>query len=240
MSCAEERQSVPEASENQGQPLDPSVWRVTASDVDNEAVDPLLGALVMLTKYYGRPNTINALRAGLPLRDARLTPNLFIRAASRAGLSARLTSRKLAAIPDMVLPVVLLLKNREACVLIRRFEQGGEALAEVVFPQSGGGVDTLAVEELEQRYDGYTLFVKPEFAFKHRYEQKAREEGISWFWGTLKRFWPTYSQVLLAAVLINTFALASPLFVMNVYDRVVPNQAEETLWVLAIGVIIVR
>ncbi len=49
-------------------------WSLTASDVDNEAADPLLGALVMLTKHYGRPYTINALRSGLPLEENRLTP----------------------------------------------------------------------------------------------------------------------------------------------------------------------
>ncbi len=61
----------------------------------------------------------------------------------------------------------------------------------------------------------------------------------SWLWGTLAQSWPIYAEVVLAAVLINAFALASPLFIMNVYDRVVPNRAIETLWVLALGALTV-
>jgi len=42
-----------------------------------------------------------------------------------------------------------------------------------------------------------------------------------------------------ASFLINLFGLASPFFVLNVYDRVIPNNAVETLWVLAIGITVV-
>lgn len=214
-------------------------WSVSVKDVDNEAADPLLGALVLLTKHYGRPHSVNSLRSGLPLQDKRLTPALFVRAAARAGLSARVNRRELQEIPDMVLPAVLLLKGRDACVLLRRFEKDGVQMAEVAFPQSGGGADITPMKKIEHLYEGYAVFVKPDFGLKHRAESKDTKSAGDWFWDTMLKFWPTYSQVLLAAVLINLFALASPLFVMNVYDRVVPNHAEETLWVLALGVSIV-
>ena len=58
----------------------------------------------------------------------------------------------------------------------------------------------------------------------------------SWFWKVIWRFRSYYYQVILATFIINFLALVSSLYVMNVYDRVIPNQAYETLWVLSIGV----
>jgi ATP-binding cassette subfamily C protein LapB len=58
-----------------------------------------------------------------------------------------------------------------------------------------------------------------------------------WFWGELRKERRAFSPVLLASLVINLLAIALPLFTMNVYDRVIPNRAGSTLWVLAIGVI---
>ena len=63
-----------------------------------------------------------------------------------------------------------------------------------------------------------------------------RIERQHWLTGTLSTFWRSYSKVALAAIFINLLAIASPIFTMNVYDRILPNKATASLWVLAIGV----
>ena len=208
-------------------------WGLHPSDLSSDAQDPLLGCLVALSKIFGSPRSAESLTTGLPLEDNRLTPGLFLRAAERAGFSARIVGRKLRKIPEVVLPVVLLLKDRSACVLVRRLP-GNEA--EVILPETGLGAETISVNDLLDIYDGYAIFVRPEFSFRRHKQEGTLASSGSWFWGTLGKFSGTYSHVVVAAVLINTFAIASPLFIMNVYDRVVPNKAIETLWVLAIGV----
>ncbi len=62
--------------------------------------------------------------------------------------------------------------------------------------------------------------------------------SYSWFWRYISRYAPLYRHVLVASVVVNLLGLSMPLFVMNVYDRIVPNNAFESLWVLAIGMVI--
>jgi ATP-binding cassette subfamily C protein LapB len=202
------------------------VERAAASD------DPILACLVALARLLERPVSGEALTAGLPLEDGRLGPDLAVRAAERAGLAARWVRRPLRRINPVTLPCVLLLEDEAACVLVAR-EEGGRA--SVVLPETAPGAVELDDAELEARYAGYALFARPEARFDRR-AQEVESGPRSWFWGTLLEAWPIYAEVVLAAVMINLFALASPLFIMNVYDRVVPNHAVETLWVLAAGV----
>lgn len=198
--------------------------------------DPLLDCLVELSRYHGRPSTRAALTAGLPLEKGALTPSLFARAASRAGLAAKVVRRPLERIDPALLPVVLLISGEEACVLLGWDESGGTA--RLLFPETGQGSVQLSREELLRRYAGIAIFARPHFRFDQRTPEVGDVRLRHWFWGALAEQWPVYRDVLGAALLINVIALAMPLFSMNVYDRVIPNRALETLWVLALGVIL--
>lgn len=197
--------------------------------------DPLLDCLVFLSRFHGRPLSRDALTAGLPRRE-QLDPALFVRAAERAGLSARVQHRPLHRISQLLLPAVLLLEDGSACVLLGIDRE--QARARVMQPEAGESEEELALQDLEAQYTGYAIFLRPAFRFDRRTPETAGRRG-HWFWGTLAQYSSIYRDVLVASLLINVFALATPLFIMNVYDRVVPNNARETLWVLATGVVIV-
>jgi len=198
--------------------------------------DPLLVCLSLISAWFDRPLSPAALMAGLPDAAQRANPELCVRAAIEAGFQARIVARRrLADLQSVTLPCILLLKGSGACVL---FAVDGAGKAEVAVPESGGG-STVELEELQRQYSGRAIFLKPKLAFDGRTETIALAESRSWFWGVLGGFWRIYGHVLIASILINCFAVAMPLFIMNVYDRVVPNDAKATLWVLALGVAMV-
>jgi len=204
---------------------------------DQLHTDPLLDCLVELTRIYGRPSTRAALSAGLPLSAQGLTPSLFARAASHAGFSAKVVRRALDKIDMALLPAILLLNDNQACVLLSWNRVTGNA--KLLFPDSGQGEVFLSFEELQARYSGVTLFSRPRFRFDNRTPSVVDVVQKHWFWSAILEQTALFKDILAAALLINLFGIAMPLFSMNVYDRVVPNYAVETLWVFAIGMTMV-
>ena len=199
--------------------------------------DPLLDCLVELTRIHGRPSTRASLSAGLPMSKQGLTPSLFARAASHAGFSAKVVRRPLEKIDLALLPVILLLAGDEACILHSWDADTDEA--RLLFPDTGQGEVTLKRAELEARYAGVAIFARPRFRFDDRTPPVADVRERHWFWGAILDQRSIFKDILAAALLINLFGIAMPLFSMNVYDRVVPNFAVETLWVFAGGMTLV-
>jgi ATP-binding cassette subfamily C protein LapB len=199
--------------------------------------DPLVQCLIALGRHHGSSTTAEALVSGLPLVDGLLTPRLFPRAAERLGLAANLIQRPPKAIARALLPAVILNDQSQSCVLVGWSEDG--TTAKVIYPDLLDATVAVSAGELDEFSNGAAIVCQPKFQFDERAPQKNLTGEEHWFWSAVKANMPVYRDVLIAAFFINLFALSLPLFTMNVYDRVVPNHATETLWTLAIGLMIV-
>ncbi|WP_435389799.1 type I secretion system permease/ATPase [Halomonas sabkhae] len=205
---------------------------------DTTPRDELLACLLTIARVHGHEVSASTLVAGLPLDDQHaLTPSVFPRAASRADLSAQVVEARLTQLNPALLPAVLLLEPGRACVLLSLDAQAGTA--RVVFPELGDAETPLSLDELDARYSGHTIYTRPRFRFDARGESAAPRRARHWFWSVIGENRRLYRDVILGSVMINLFALGMPLFVLNIYDRVVPNHATETLWVLSLGIFLV-
>ena len=194
--------------------------------------DPLRQGLVLLCRQLGRPVSDAELADGIALDQGRLPLRMVPRALRRADIVAQVSEEKLQRIDGYLLPALLLLNDGRCVVLVG---QHGEQ-AEILVPHSDGGVQQLPVADLESLYSGMAVFAKCRYRPDGRAEEFASPTREHWFYGALKRLRRSYAEVAVAAFIANLLAIAAALFAMQVYDRVVPNAAFDTLWVLASGV----
>ena len=215
-------------------------------NTDNLRMDALLDCLVLFTKLYHKPYSAEALTAGLPIEPGQDAPELFSinnakglfsRAAERAGLKSSLIKRPISQISPLQLPMIVLLSNQGACVLDRFSKDKSQV--KIIMPAEEAIEQWVDTELLEDEYIGYGFMIKKAFEYSDESSRTLHINQKHWFWSTIKLSTGIYKDVLYASLLINLFVLAAPLFTMNVYDRVVPNNAIETLWVFAIGVAII-
>jgi ATP-binding cassette subfamily C protein LapB len=205
--------------------------------------DTLLDTFVLFTKLFHKPFTKEALLSGLPIHDSQKlfskenSKSLFSRVAARAGLKSILIKRSIEDMLSLHLPIILLLSNDNACILEKFNDDKTEA--KIIYPEGDGLEQWVSAHDLENEYLGFAYILKKEFEYDKKSSRTLQRQQKHWFWSTLKLSIPIYRDVLIASFLINLFVLATPLFTMNVYDRVIPNNAEETLMVFTIGIVLV-
>lgn len=210
--------------------------------------DTLLESLVLYTRLFHKPFSSESLLSGLPI-SSNLTnqilfsktnsKSLFSRAALRAGLKTTIIEKPIRNILSLQLPVILILSNENSCIL-ESFNED-KTKAKIIFAADEPLEEWIEIDKLEDEYLGFAFMLKKVYEYEHENGKKTLDLSNQkhWFWSTLGFSRKIYFDCILASILINLFVLATPLFTMNVYDRVIPNNAQETLLVFTIGIVVV-
>ena len=194
--------------------------------------DPLLVIVQYLARRWGRPESPDVIIAGLPLADGLLTIKLLPRALDRVGLLIKPARMPLKNLADFDMPAIITDKRGGLMVII---ERSGRNKLNCFDPVSRKEVE-IQTNSREWRYRHQLLLIKPQDQRETADEADRPSMQQHWLKAALSGHGKSIALVLLAATFINVFALAMPIFSMNVYDRVLPNAAVSTLWVLSIGI----
>jgi ATP-binding cassette subfamily C protein LapB len=197
-------------------------------------IDPVLECISYLAREADRPSAAILICAGLALTpEGKLPFHQIEPALDQIGMRGESVARRLRSWPATKCPAVLELADGRAVVLLE--VKGGDGL---VYAPGIGAPTWVALDQLQAVYANHAVVVESDPTQEREAERPwDKAKRTHWFWSEVwkvrRQFWP----VILAALIVNLLALALPLFTMNVYDRVIPNKAIATLWVLAAGVL---
>lgn len=185
--------------------------------------------------YLGRPSAETVLFSGVPISNDRVEFDEIRNLAERIGLEVTQFDNGDFWRGRFDLPAIIFRASQAPIALLTETPDGNGF---VTAPQEDGRTSIARASLLRSQ-----IVAGVSFSISYLNSAEGMNVGLAqrierrhWLTGTLSDFWRSYYRVALAAVFINLIAIASPIFTMNVYDRILPNKAISTLWVLAIGV----
>ena len=189
---------------------------------------PLLFSLKYILDFYFGEISLNTIVSFSAKSNKGFTQELAIDVIKEVGLFGVARDMKALDIPNHFLPCIIF-DEKDSPYILRK--KSKECYL----------YDPITNSEIKKDISYLKNFKKAILVFRDPKKEKILDEikGKDWFWNPIKKFWKSYVEIGILTLFINIFALALPLFSMSVYDRVVPNNATETLFVLAIGVVII-
>ena len=199
-----------------------------------DATDPILASVQHLARAWRKPDSATYLTAGLPLEAGKMTLALVPAAFARIGVSVANVERTIAELAEFQLPVLLVGNDGVMLVLARESRRAYR----VYDPRQNTElvVDAKSLRHKEKRS---LMIATPNYEAVQESSGTRFARPGHWMWSAMSGHLRSAVYVLLAAAFINMFAIAFPIFTLNVYDRVLPNSAVSTLWVLAVGLLAV-
>jgi ATP-binding cassette subfamily C protein LapB len=202
--------------------------------LDSGPAAGIIEQLLFLTRFFGKSIERDQLLADTPIVDGRVAEHQIHECARRGGLTLSRAKKPLGEFKASELPALILSPHGEPLILLSRAGEHWECV------QAGiDGTRHLDEAEIRRDYAGVAYFVRPLVFFDTRSLLYQLPRPRRWFWDSLLANRSIYGWALLATVLVNLFAAVIPFYTMAVYDRVVPNNALDSLWVLTSAVIVV-
>jgi ATP-binding cassette, subfamily C, bacterial LapB len=202
------------------------------------AVDPLVLAIGDIARRYGLVRPLDGLSAGLPLVRGRLPLAHCGLAAERAGLTLEVLERSVGSLAAHDCPLVLPMKNGSVLIATGIEGQGADRHVVVEIPGTDHPARAVPVKGLEKVASGEVLRLRPMAEALERLPIPEATTARRWFSQAFRGSGVSYGHVVLVTIALNVLALALPLFTMNVYDRVIPNAAMDSLTALSIGALL--
>ncbi|MDQ9021140.1 type I secretion system permease/ATPase [Acinetobacter sichuanensis] len=196
---------------------------------------PWLQAILTVAQHYRIQPSEEQIRLQLDWNKYQNIDDLLQIVTKQLGLNYRRADFSKDVLNPWRLPVVIEFKDGQVAV-IEKVDQQGNASLQLSGDQ--GLSQTFDLKALQANAKQVFIF-RPETSIPDaRVDEYIKPYEQSWFWSIVLKDWKRYTDIMVASMIANILALATIIFSMQVYDRVVPSQSIPTLWVLAGGVLI--
>ena len=210
------------------------MFESSSADIETIPATGLIDQLIFLAHFFGKRADRVQLLADTPIVDDRISEPQIHECAARAGLALTRSESGLREFKDSELPVLLTSPGGQSLVILSHNGEQWECVLAGI-----KGSKKMSLGEIRRDFDGTAYFARPMVFFDTRSLLYHLQRPRRWFWDTLLKNKAIYGWALLATVLVNVFAAVIPFYTMSVYDRVVPNNALDSLWVLTSAVVVV-
>lgn len=194
-----------------------------------------LKVILVIAKHYRKNISEERLRLDLSWMKSTTTEEVIHYFTQQVGLNYKQYPFAMKYLDPWHLPLVLEFKQGQIAVL-QQMSADGQATLQ--FAVEDGLHQTIALSELQQQIAHIYIFRPEKSTQDIRVDEYIKPFEQNWFWTIVLADWKRYIDIMLASLVANILALATIVFSMQVYDRVVPANSIPTLWVLAGGVFI--
>ena len=196
---------------------------------------PWLQGVLSIAKHYRIECSAEKIRLELNWNQNQSIDDVLAIITRQVGLSIRKVNFEPEILNPWRLPILVGFKDGQVGV-IDKADNSGKISIQLSGDQGLSqifDVNTL-INVIDQAY-----ILRPETSIPDaRIDEYIKPYEKNWFWDIVLKDWKRYIDIMFASMLANVLALATIVFSMNVYDRVIPSQSIPTLWVLAGGVLI--